>query len=617
VSKIISFFTVVFVLGTINCFSAEIIDRETIVSGSNAFAGYVPDRIVVKFGIALMKGINKGTLKQGKSGIPALDELAKRHKAIAIKPQFPAAKINKQYRGKAIDLSGWHRIEFAAAIDPLAVVEEYKSLPGIVDAQPISIQPLYKIPIEQSYSSQWHLPKIQAPASWDIETGNPAIVVAILDTGVRYFAKDLGGANASYATPTNIEGNVWINGAEKNGTSGVDDDGNGYVDDWVGWDFVTATPAKCDSPSGEDCSDQDNDPRDFHGHGTHVAGIVAAINNNGEAVASVAGGWGNGVLESNGNGVKVMALRIGWSAFSGSAGYVAMDYAAEALYYAANKGAQIASCSWGSENTGGLGEAIDYFLADGGLIFKAAGNSNSDASTSGDYMCSRDDVVCVAATDQNDCKASFSNYGNQVDISAPGTDIWSLFHDWHYPETDHVAAMSGTSMAAPLAASVAALIWSDKPEWTAAQVKAQLYSSADNIDGLACNSAYSGLLGTGRINAFNAISIDSDMDGLPDYDDNCPTKPNGPNLGTCSVSSDKAGYPCNSNADCSMGCSSSGECQKNQEDTDTDGVGDVCDNCPANCNSQQLDADGDIIGDVCDVEPGCGGCMQPSCEQQC
>ena len=131
------------------------------------------------------------------------------------------------------------------------------------------------------------------------------------------------------------------------------------------------------------------------------------MNNNGYAVAGIAGGWGHGSLEPQGNGVKVMALRIGWSAQATHAGYVAMDYAAEALQYAADTGARIASCSWGSDNSGGMPEAVDYFLAAGGIIFKAAGNENKDVSTTGDYLCSRDDIVCVAATDENDCKASF------------------------------------------------------------------------------------------------------------------------------------------------------------------------------------------------------------------
>jgi YD repeat-containing protein len=113
------------------------------------------------------------------------------------------------------------------------------------------------------------------------------------------------------------------------------------------------------------------------------------------------------------------------------------------------------------------------------------------------------------------------------------------------------------------------------------------------------------------------IAVDTDNDGTPDTGDNCPNKPNGPNLGTCSSTSDKPGVNCTTDADCVIGCSVNGQCLKNQEDADNDGRGDVCDNCPANCNSQQLDADTDGIGDVCDTDPGCGGCGLPQCEQQC
>jgi len=343
---------------------------------------------------------------------------------------------------------------------------------------------------------------MDAPEAWDIETGASSVIVAILDTGVRYFHKDLGGSNASYDNPGGANGNMWVNWAEKNGTSGVDDDGNGYVDDWVGWDFVDGG-SNC--WSGEDCNTEDNDPRDFNGHGTHCAGNVAAINNNGYATSAASGGWGDGSLQPTANGVKVMACRIGWSGryFIWEVGYVRMDFAAEALYYAADNGAKIASCSWGSSNSGGIADAIDYFVAHGGLIFKAAGNDNSESA---DYMCGRSDVISVAATDSNDCKADFSDYGTWVDICAPGTGIWSLYHDHTDPQNDYVASLDGTSMATPLAASVAALIWSHNPSWTADQVKQQLFDSADDISGLSCNASYSGKLGAGRINAYNAVN---------------------------------------------------------------------------------------------------------------
>jgi len=114
-------------------------------------------------------------------------------------------------------------------------------------------------------------------------------------------------------------------------------------------------------------------------------------------------------------------------------------------------------------------------------------------------------VISVAATDSNDCKADFSTYGTWVDISAPGTGIYSLYHDHADAANDYVAAMDGTSMATPIAASVAALIWSQNPGWTATQVRDRLFTTADPINGLACNSSYAGKLGAGRVNAYNAV----------------------------------------------------------------------------------------------------------------
>jgi subtilisin family serine protease len=493
-------------------FSTEVTTLDARKHTLHNFVGYVPNRIVVKFDPSLLPVMNNALFSQGRTGVPLLDELGMRHGSIRIRPEFPGAR-KRTYKGRVIDLSSWYEVTFSKRVDVDALVMAYKSLPGVIDAQPISIQPLYATPNDQFYDMQWHLSKIQAPEAWDVETGNPEIIVAVPDTGVRYFMKDLGGSDASYDTPTAVNGNMWINWAERNGQPGVDDDGNGFIDDWIGWDFVE--DAKAAAPGfpcfpGEDCGGSDNDPRDFNGHGTHCAGSIGAINHNSEAVSSPSGGWGNGTLEPTGNGVKVMPLRIGWSViyFGFEVGGVDMSYAAQAFQYAADQGAKIVSCSWGSDNTGGIQDAIDYFLAAGGLIFKAAGNDGYDnpdfiSNLGGaDY----EGIINVAATDSDDCLAWFSNYGSWVNVSAPGVDIWSCFHDHNDPVQDYVTTMDGTSMAAPLAASVAALIWSQDPTLSAVQVKDKLLSSADNIDQLSCNLSYAGQLGAGRVNAYNAVS---------------------------------------------------------------------------------------------------------------
>ncbi|GEM_PF-789751 len=471
------------------------------------FIGFDPLAIVVKVDPSLLKQIEKKrAARDGLTGISRLDNLNRAYEVLHFIQKYPRMKP-RTYQGRTLIPATWFRLEFKARIDAEKVARAYRALRGVVDAQPIGVHPVTaRYPNDSRFSDQWHLNQsndadMDAPEAWDIETGNTDIIVADLDTGVRYFHKDLGGANASYSHPEAARGNMWINWAEKNGTDGVDDDNNGYVDDWIGWDFVTGKSGV----SGEDVSTPDNDPRDFNGHGTHTAGLIAAITDNNYAVASVAGGWMNGSQAETGNGVKVMGLRIGWSGryFIWEVGYVDMGFAADAFYYAANNGARIASCSWGSSNSGGLGDAIDYFLAGGGMIFKAAGNDDNEDT---DYMTARTDIISVAATNASDQKADFSSYGSWVDISAPGDNIYSTYHDHTDPETDYVASLSGTSMATPNAASVAALIWSHHPDWTADQVKQRLFDTADDIDNVSGNASYAGKLGAGRVNAFNAVN---------------------------------------------------------------------------------------------------------------
>lgn len=470
-----------------------------------SFLGYVPDRFVVEMKeqaarLTTFTSVNKTV----HVGIPELDIIADQYAVSALTPQFPGAE--RHPIAKSSNLHRFYKVTISVGTLEEAM-DAYRKNPLVEGVEPIGIHALYATPNDFYYSPyQWHLNAsgdhdIDAPEAWDIEVGSDATVVAILDSGTRYYHPDLGGVNGSPSNPGASRGNMWINNAELNGTAGVDDDGNGYVDDWIGYDFIQST-TNC--WSGEDCNTKDNDPRDFNGHGTHTAGIFGMITNDGYGMAGVAGGWGNGTQQVYGNGVRIMALRMGYSYnyFGQEYGVVLMDAAAEAFYYAANNGARIASCSWGSSNSGGIGAAATYFLNSGGLIFVAAGNSGSQTA---DYLNGRGDCISVAATNESDNAASFTNYGTWVDISAPGNNIYSTYHDHYNPNTNYWAALSGTSMATPMAAGVGALIWSQNPGWTATQVRNQLYASADNIDAY-LSSQYIGKMGAGRINAYNAVN---------------------------------------------------------------------------------------------------------------
>ncbi len=558
------------------------------VPGVGIEPGIVPNEIVVQFDPVAVQIIGAvGELAAARTMIPTIDAVGLDLGVAEIRPQFPGAATVARNRPDLPDLSGWHVVRFdPRTATPEEAVARFAADPFVRSAETIGIHPLLATPNDGNYPSQWHLNNpsgadIGAPAGWDLQTGSPAITVAVLDSGVRYYHKDLGGAAASPSNPGATAGNIWINVAERDGIPGVDDDGNGYVDDWVGYDFVTGA-TQC--WTGEDCDGIDNDPRDFDGHGTHCAGIVAAISNNGYAVASPAGGWGNGTLQSTADGVRIMSLRMGWSgnSFGQKVGYVRMDYAASAFYYAAVNGARIASCSWGSSNSGGIAAALDYFIGSGGLVFVAAGNANNQ--TAG-YLNSRADCYSVAATDQTDRKASFSSYGTWVDISAPGVGILSTYHVWNDPAPDYVATLDGTSMATPLVASVAAAVWSANPSWTASQVWNQLVATSVDIDPL--NPSFAGRLGAGRVDFAAAVA-------------------GGGGGGGCDPATCDDGDPCNGIETCVDGVCVPGSIT----DCNANGIDDGCELAGNDCNANG-------IPDDCDIAAGSADCNANGVPDEC
>lgn len=332
----------------------------------------------------------------------------------------------------------------------------------------------------QVYEDMWGLKRIEADKGWPISQGEDA-TVAVVDTGIDYNHEDLAG-------------NIWINSQEVSG-NGIDDDGNGYIDDTKGWDFVDREYFNPRS---------DNDPMDGNGHGSHVGGTIAAVGNNSVGIIGVA------------PKAKIMAVK---GLDDSGQGY--SSYLANSLRYAIDNGADVINNSWGGENHSQLIEdAIKYGYANGCLLVAAAGNSNADVKLS--YPANMVEVIAVSATDPNDAKTYFSNYGSKIDVSAPGgganSDIYfdnilSTLPDGSYlaNRLSHLKVsggyyrLKGTSMAAPHVSGAAALVISRHPEFMNEQVRQVLRVSADDVDGIGWDSNS----GYGRINVYNALQINS------------------------------------------------------------------------------------------------------------
>lgn len=324
--------------------------------------------------------------------------------------------------------------------------------------------------------------------AWSYTTGSPDVVVAVIDGGIDYTHEDLAA-------------NMWVNSAEKNGTSSVDDDKNGFKDDIHGYNFVANVGKMVP-----------------HDHGTHVAGIIAAVNNNGKGISGIAGGNG-----PSGNGVRLMSCQIfvdDDDPYAGNAG----QNGAPAIKYAADNGAVICQNSWGyptlTEIPASDKAAIDYFIQyagidengrqtgamRGGIVIFAAGNEDREAAAPANY----EKVVAVSSIGPDFKKAYYSNFGTWIDIAAPGGDQQKFGSRGSVLSTvvNGYGYMQGTSMACPHVSGVAALVLSyyKGSGYNPDMLRARLENGATNIDGY--NSGYKGKMGK-LINAHASIASGS------------------------------------------------------------------------------------------------------------
>jgi subtilisin family serine protease len=376
---------------------------------------------------------------------------------------FGAVKTQK------IKLTGAEIWKLSGSLSVEKILAQYRSNPIFEYVEPdyivtkgtISAQATF--PNDPSFNQLWGLHNtgqsggtadadIDAPEAWDIQTGDPNLVIGVIDTGVDYNHQDL-------------VGNIWTNPGEI-ANDGIDNDGNGYIDDIRGWDFAY----------------NDNNPSDVDGHGTHVSGTIAGKGNNGVGVTGVA--WN----------AKIMPLKFLDDTGSGST-----SNAIKAINYATAKGVKLTNNSWGGGGySQALYDAINAAGQAGALFIAAAGNDAKNTDTSPSYPASYNlaNIISVASTTRTDALSSFSNYGlTSVDLGAPGSEIYSTTPNNTY------ATYSGTSMASPHVAGAAALLWSQNPTWTAQQVKNTLMNTGDSIAALA-GKTVSGK----RLNINNALT---------------------------------------------------------------------------------------------------------------
>jgi subtilisin family serine protease len=346
------------------------------------------------------------------------------------------AKVIHKFR-----LINAYQLKLPADVDVPTAIDFYRRQPGILYAEPNYIVYADATPNDPRFSDLWGLNNtgqtggtsdadIDAPEAWDISTGSSSVVVASIDSGVDYNHEDLAG-------------NMWTNPGEIP-NNGVDDDNNGFVDDIHGWDF----------------RNDDNDPMDDNGHGTHTSGTIGAVGDNGIGVAGVC--WD----------VKIMALK-----FLSRTGSGTNADAVKCIEYATMMGADLTNNSWGG---GGFSFSLLLAIWRSPLFIAAAGNNGTNNDLTPFYPASHrlPNIISVAATNHNDMRAGFSNYGLfSVDLAAPGVNILSTIPSNSYGYKD------GTSMAAPHVAGVAALIKSAS-SLSDSEIKDVILGSVDKLPSL-------------------------------------------------------------------------------------------------------------------------------------
>ena len=393
-------------------------------------------------------------------------------------PLFEVAKIYKPVtRIKGAFFENTYQIEFNQPNQIEAFIKSLGEYDFIEFVQAVPLYTTFETPNDPAVGANylWYLETVEAYTAWDLANPQADVVVAIVD-------------NAVQTTHEDLAENIWQNTIEANGTPGIDDDGNGYIDDINGW-------------NGADNNNNPNPPANanetYMSHGTHCAGTAGAVTNNGRGIAAIA------------RRTKIMACR-------GANNEDQLSGIVQALEYAVINQPDIISCSWGGQgNDPVIANLMQIAQNNGSIVVVSAGNSGLEGNPLL-YPAALETTISVANSTLGDEKCVHSSYGTWVDITAPGGDIvssvpynannstgWSCSNNCPNLQGTAYACFSGTSMACPNVASTLALMKSHAPNKTNAELINCLYSTADDIH--AANPQYVGLLGAGRINVRKAI----------------------------------------------------------------------------------------------------------------
>lgn len=368
-----------------------------------------------------------------------------------------------------------YEIVYQNPIDPYDACRELMNNPDIEYAVPVFVRMPYYTPNDPQIGSQYYLTKLEATKAWDISKGSQEIKIAIVDSGTDWTHEDLAG-------------NLWTNPNEVQG-NGTDDDGNGKIDDFRGWDLVGNISA---NEAYASQWKEDNDPKPVltnNTHGTHVAGCANAVSNNGKGIASL--------------GMNCVFIPVKCGADNGSVRGIYRGY--EGIMYAARLGADVINCSWGGPGSSPAEQdIINQAVEMGSVVIVAAGNETSNVDDGSHFPSGYDNVVSVGATNSSDKPAWFTNYGYTTTIYAPGAGILSTINGNKYENQD------GTSMASPVAAGLTALVRSVFPNYTPKQVLHQLRSTCQDVLGQGANRP----MYYGRVNAYRALTYNN-----PQYPD--------------------------------------------------------------------------------------------------